>query len=538
MKVSFSTLACPSWSLARIVDGAGRFGYDGIELRFVEGDDALWSRAELTGSGLVETRARLRDAGLEIACVDSRNFFHHPPGPERTKALDEARRYLELAARLGAGGIRVFGDRIQEGQDRDSTRRLIASALEELGPVAGAHGVEVWLESHGDFARSEDMLAVLELVTSPHVQMIWDPSNAFEVGEEPADGWSRQSARIRHVHLKDVRRPGPEGAPNNRAWVPALPGDGDFRPERVLHALAGARYAGWVSFEWEKKWYPTIEDPEVALPFFAKWLADELRGSTAAASTIPAGRAAIDVRPDRKGVGAAAAARVAERLRALVERDGRAAAIFASAPSQNEFLAALRADASIPWPKITAFHLDEFVGVDESHPRSFRRFLKERLFDHVPVRAFHGLDGTAAEPEAECVRYAALLEAEAPGLAILGIGENGHLAFIDPPECDFFEARPVRVVTLDAACRQQQVNEGAFATLDDVPRQALSLTIPTLMETPQAVAIVPGPAKAAAVHAAFDGPVTRACPASVLRRHPDATVFLDRDSAATLELSR
>jgi glucosamine-6-phosphate deaminase len=217
-----------------------------------------------------------------------------------------------------------------------------------------------------------------------------------------------------------------------------------------------------------------------------------------------------------------------------VARDGRAAAIFASAPSQNEFLAALREDTRVPWDKITAFHLDEYIGVSPRHPASFRRFLTDRLFDHVPVRAFHGLDGEAADPGAECERYAALLRDEKPALAILGIGENGHLAFIDPPVCDFAEPRDVRVTDLDEPCRMQQVHEGAFATLADVPRTALSLTIPYLMRVPRAVAIVPGPAKRAAIKAALEGPVTCACPASILRRHPDATLYLDEASAAGL----
>jgi glucosamine-6-phosphate deaminase len=539
MKLSFSTLACPSWDLGRIVDAAGRFGYDGIELRFVADDDALWARPELSGSGLAETRERFRDAGLEIPCVDSRSFLHHPPGAERTRSIEEAERCLELAARLGAAGIRVFGDRIQEGQDRASTGRRIAEGLDELGARAATHGVEVWIESHGDFARSEDMQRVLAQVSSPHVNVLWDPSNAFEAGEEPADGWTPQAARIRHVHLKDVRRPGTSGAPHGRAWVPALPGEGDFRPERVLRVLAAAGHAGWVSFEWEKKWYPGIEEPEVALPFFARWTARQLRGEAQralpAARRLARGRARIEVHADRESLGRAAAARVSQALRDGVAATGRAAAIFASAPSQNEFLAALRADASIPWPAIAAFHLDEYVGLPQNHPASFRRFLRERLFDHVPVRVFHGLDGNAPEPEAECVRYAALLENEGPTLVVLGIGENGHLAFIDPPECDFFDARPVRVVSLDEACRAQQVHDGAFADPGAVPRRALSLTIPTLLRVPRAVAIVPGSAKRAAIHAAFDGPVTRACPASVLRRHPDASVFLDGDSAASLE---
>jgi glucosamine-6-phosphate deaminase len=231
-------------------------------------------------------------------------------------------------------------------------------------------------------------------------------------------------------------------------------------------------------------------------------------------------------------VGRAAARVVSDHVRRLVAQDGRASVIFASAPSQNEFLAALRADATVPWPRVTAFHLDEYVGVGADHPASFRRFLTDRLFDHVKVEAFHGLDGQARDLAAECARYAALLEEHPPGLAILGIGENGHLAFIDPPVCDFGDPATVRVVELDEICRTQQVHDGSFATLGAVPRTALSLTIPLLLTVPAAVAIVPGPAKRAAIAAALDGPVTCACPASILRRHPAATLFLDFDSAA------
>ena len=239
--------------------------------------------------------------------------------------------------------------------------------------------------------------------------------------------------------------------------------------------------------------------------------------------------------PDRASMGRAAAAVVSAHLRREVARDGRTAAIFASAPSQNEFLAALRADTTIPWDRVTAFHLDEYIGVDASHPASFRRFLVDRLFAHVPVGTFHGLAGEARDADAECRRYAGLLREARPALAILGIGENGHLAFIDPPMCDFFEPADVRVVELDEPCRHQQVHDGSFATLEAVPRRALSLTIPFLLRVPRAVAIVPGPAKRTAIAAALDGPVTCACPASVLRRHSDARLFLDIASAAGLD---
>jgi sugar phosphate isomerase/epimerase len=163
VKLAFSSLGCPDWTLAAILDAAGRMGYDGVELRFIEGDDALWARPELTGSGLAETRARLLDAGLVVACVDTRSFFHDPDPAVRRVAFDEAVRSLELAAALGAPGIRVFGDRVQPGQDFESTRWLIAEALGRLAEHARAVGAEVWIESHGDFARAGDLRAVIDM---------------------------------------------------------------------------------------------------------------------------------------------------------------------------------------------------------------------------------------------------------------------------------------------------------------------------------------------------------------------------------------
>ncbi len=227
-------------------------------------------------------------------------------------------------------------------------------------------------------------------------------------------------------------------------------------------------------------------------------------------------------------MGAAAASLAADLLGET------AAVIFAAAPSQDEILAGLRATRTIEWPRLTAFHLDEYVGIGAAHPASFRRFLRERLLDHVPVAAFQQLRGEAPDPEAECDRYAALLREARPGLGVLGIGENGHLAFIDPPACDFSDRRDVRVVDLDPVCRMQQVHDGAFPRLEDVPRRALSVTIPLLMRTPRLVVVVPGMAKRGAVKAALEGEISEACPASILRRHPAATLFLDRDSAGLL----
>lgn len=160
--------------------------------------------------------------------------------------------------------------------------------------------------------------------------------------------------------------------------------------------------------------------------------------------------------------------------------------------------------------------------------------LWERSLDHIQVRAFHQLNGEAKDLEAECKRYSALLRQARPGLVVLGIGENGHLAFIDPHSCKFNDAEDVRVVDLDDVCRLQQVHDGAFTRLDDVPRAALSVTVPVFLRIPRAVIFVSGKKKAAAVKAALEGPLSETCPASVLRQHPDATMFLDQTAAAAL----
>jgi glucosamine-6-phosphate deaminase len=233
-------------------------------------------------------------------------------------------------------------------------------------------------------------------------------------------------------------------------------------------------------------------------------------------------------------MGNAAAAVVASEIRGLIEKRGRAIGIFASAPSQNEFLAALVEAPDVDWSLVVAFHLDEYLGMDQSAPQSFRKFLFDRLVNKVPLGAFHGLRGEAEDGAAEARRYAQLLVETPPDFAVLGIGENGHLAFIDPPFCNFEDPKPVKVVELDEVCRQQQVNDGAFARFDEVPAKALSLTIPTLMKCPRLFAVVPGPAKRQAIKWTVEGPVATICPASILRRHPDAHLFIDSDSASFL----
>ena len=246
-------------------------------------------------------------------------------------------------------------------------------------------------------------------------------------------------------------------------------------------------------------------------------------------------RLTVDIYPDRQEAGAAGASIAAEEIQRVLAHKSETALIFASAVSQEPFLAALR-NCQVDWKRITVFHLDEYAGISPDHPASFRRFLRERLLDYIPVRAFHQLNGKARDLDSECRRYAALLREAQPEMVALGIGENGHLAFIDPHSCDFNDPEDVRVVELDYACRLQQVHDGAFTEVEDVPRLALSITIPVVLRVPRALIFVNGESKSVAVRAALEDPIIEACPASALRQHNHASMFLDEAAASRLNL--
>ncbi|HVN78523.1 MAG TPA: sugar phosphate isomerase/epimerase family protein [Terriglobia bacterium] len=273
MKISFSTLACPSWKLDAVLEIARNEKFDGVELRFIENDDRLWSRAEFTGSGLRETIRKLNDSNLEIPCLDTSCFFHDREQATRQAAIEQGKRMAELAARLGAPGIRVFGDSVQPGATREMTCRWVAESIDEVNQEAKALGVEVWLESHGDFASASETVRILMLAGESNLGVVWDPANAFaEGGEDPETGMQILGSRIRHVHVKDAKRPSVDNGNPRRVWDPVLMGEGDFPAIRLLSTLSGHGYERYVSFEWEKRWHPAIPEPEIALRHFANWV--------------------------------------------------------------------------------------------------------------------------------------------------------------------------------------------------------------------------------------------------------------------------
>ncbi|ADV61087.1 glucosamine/galactosamine-6-phosphate isomerase [Isosphaera pallida ATCC 43644] len=246
----------------------------------------------------------------------------------------------------------------------------------------------------------------------------------------------------------------------------------------------------------------------------------------------------IEVYNDRAALGRAGAARAAQAMRQALASRGVARVVFAAAPSQNELLDALvdQEAKELDWSQVMAFHMDEYLGIAPDHPASFRRYLRTRLFDRVGIGSALGgprlIPGERTDdPLAVCLDYAHALSERPLDLVCAGIGENGHLAFNDPPVADFLDPVAVKTVRLDHACRVQQVNDGCFANLSEVPTHAYTLTIPTLLSASTLVVAVPGPRKADAVAHTLRDPIAEACPATALRRHAGATLLLDRDSA-------
>ncbi len=243
---------------------------------------------------------------------------------------------------------------------------------------------------------------------------------------------------------------------------------------------------------------------------------------------------AVRVHPTLPALAREAAAIAHATLVQAIAARGAAAAILATGNSQIAFLEVLSATPGIDWSRVTLFHMDEYLGLDAEHPASFRRYMRERVERRVQPRRFHYLAGDADLPISECRRYEALLRAETIDLCCLGIGENGHLAFNDPPVARFDDHDWVTIVKLDEACRRQQVGEGHFPSLAAAPGHALTLTIPALCAARRMLAIVPERRKATAVAAALRGPIATSCPASILRRQAHCTLFLDEDSASAL----
>lgn len=246
----------------------------------------------------------------------------------------------------------------------------------------------------------------------------------------------------------------------------------------------------------------------------------------------------VNVSDSRLTMGEMAAHRLIDTIQAALNMQEQLRMVFAAAPSQNEFLAELTRSQAVEWRRITAFHMDEYLGLPDGAPQLFSVYLDKHLFSKVRFKAVHRIDPRPLDPLKECRRYAELLKEAPIDIVCMGIGENGHIAFNDPPVADFGDPDPVKVVQLDQKCRQQQVNDGAFPAIQFVPEKAVTLTVPTLMSARYLSVVVPGPRKAEAVRATLYDEVSTRCPASILRTHKNTAMFLDTESASLLQKIR
>lgn len=241
----------------------------------------------------------------------------------------------------------------------------------------------------------------------------------------------------------------------------------------------------------------------------------------------------LKVFSDKKSLSKAAADQAASAIRKALAEKGSARIIAATAASQIDFLDALTREPGINWSKVEAFHLDEYIGLPITHPGSFRKMLLEQLIHKTGMTKYHLLDGDVLDPAEVVARVGKELASAPIDIAFLGIGENGHIAFNDPP-ADFETEAPYLIVNLDEACRQQQVGEAWFKNISDVPQQAISMSVRQILKSKEIIAVVPDTRKAKAIQACFEGPISPMAPASILRSHPNATIYLDRNSAALL----
>jgi len=242
----------------------------------------------------------------------------------------------------------------------------------------------------------------------------------------------------------------------------------------------------------------------------------------------------VDVYANREQMGMAAATEAAAAIKQLLNSKTFVNIIFAAAPSQNEMLFHLASNQDIDWSRVIAFHMDEYVGLNENAPQRFGHFLDQAIFGKLPFHEVHYINGNASNPEEECSRYAALLEAHPVDLVCMGIGENTHIAFNDPHVADLNDPLMVKLVELDEVSRMQQVHDGCFASIEEVPRTAITLTIPALLKAASIFSVVPGINKAQAIYHTIKSPVSALYPSTALRQHEQARLYLDVNSASML----
>jgi 6-phosphogluconolactonase/glucosamine-6-phosphate isomerase/deaminase/sugar phosphate isomerase/epimerase len=501
-----------------------------VEIRMVDGINV----SSLTDEQVERVAAEAAKRGLGISGIASPLFkcALDPSRPVETGDMfgqaeesveahfEKLVRTIAIANKLGTRLIRIFS--FWREQDPAPYMDEIAVHLKRAADIAEKAGVILLLENerscNGGYAFEVALL--VKKVQSPALQALWDPGNEAQGGVwSYPQVYNEVKDLLGHVHLKDSLIH-PNGKPG---CVPI--GSGRVPYVKQIQDLEADGYKGLYVIEthYAPPGGTKMEGTKQSLEGLRKLL------NQPAIHEETAEQLKVNVYENRQAMGTAAAIQAATIIKELQSRKDRVRIIFAAAPSQNEFLAELVNQQGIDWSRITAFHMDEYIGLPGNAPQRFSRFLCDRLFDLVKPGELH-LIQSSNTIEQECARYGGLIAAEPIDLICLGIGENGHIAFNDPPVADFSDSQIIKAVELDDACRQQQVNDGCFPSFDAVPTHALTLTIPTMMSGAHLLCMVPGPTKRAAVEQTLRGPVSTACPASILRTHGDCTLYVDRDS--------
>lgn len=273
--IAFSTLGCPAWSWKQILEQADQLGYAALEIRGVAGEMDLSKVPEFGGTRLKETQKDLAALGIVISDLGASARMHEKDPKAREAQFDEGRRFIDVAKAMNVKYVRMFGDKVPPGESRDEVIERVIEGFQQMAAYAKQAGVVVLIESHGDFTNSKDLTTIISGVNSPSFELLWDAHHTFAAGkEQPADTWKALGKWTRHTHLKDsVQKPGTT-AVEDRQYV--LVGKGEVPVKEQVKVLASAGYKGFYCFEWEKKWHPEIEEPEVAFPHYAKTMAEYL----------------------------------------------------------------------------------------------------------------------------------------------------------------------------------------------------------------------------------------------------------------------
>jgi len=266
LPIAFSTLGCPAWEWKTILDQAAQHGFAAIEMRGLMGEMDLPKSPQFTGEKLKESMKDLEALGLKISDLGASTNMHEPEAAKRTRQMDEAKRFIELAHRLRAPYVRVFPNQLVKGEERKTTIARIVAGLRELGDHAKGSDVTIVVESHGEFVTSPPLLEIFRGANHPNVAFLWDAHHTCVAGENPAETFKQLGRYVRHTHLKDSRAP--KGDEKARRYV--LTGSGEVPVKETVKVLAAGGYRGYYCFEWEKRWHPEIEEPEVAIPHYAK----------------------------------------------------------------------------------------------------------------------------------------------------------------------------------------------------------------------------------------------------------------------------